>query len=80
MSVIFIAQLTSFVFLRWKSIIRHVTRGMPKGVLHPVRILLHALGVHRISKTNTLIRSDLHADSITKPIQDKEHSCYFVTA
>jgi len=80
MSVILIAQQTSFVFLRWKSVIRPVTRGMPAGVLHPLRIWLHALGFHGISKTNTLIRSELHADGITKPIQDKKRSCYCVRA
>jgi len=80
MSVMLIAQPTSFVFLRWKSVIRPVTRGMPAGVLHRLRIWLLALGVHRISKANTLIRSELHADGITKPIQDKEHSCYCTRA
>ena len=80
MSVMLIAQPTSFVFLRWKSVIRPVTRGMPAGVLHHLRIWLHALGVHKMSKTNTLIRSELHADGITKPIQDKQHSCYCVRA
>ena len=80
MSVILVAQPTSFVFLRWKSVIRPVTREVSASVLHPLRIWLHALGVHRKSKTNMLIISEIHADGTTKPIQDKKHSCYCVKA
>ena len=66
--------------LRSKGKLRPVTRGMPADVLHPLRIWLHALGVHRISKTNTLIRSELLKDGIKKPIQDKKRSFYCVRA
>jgi len=80
MPVILIAQPTSFVFLRWKAVIRPLTRGMPTGVLHRLRIGLHALGFHRILKTNMPIKSELHAEGITKPIQDEKHSCYCMIA
>jgi hypothetical protein len=45
--------------------------GLQVGTLHPLKIWLHLPGIFKMSKTNILIRSDLHEDNITKLMYEK---------
>ena len=57
------------------SLLKPISRGAQVGAVCWKQILLHALGICRISKTNMLNKSEIREDKITTSRHEKMHRC-----